>query len=71
MYKPDSISTPVSDIEFEERIQGLRNEAEDLASLLRKQYGEEDARTVRAMEVCNCLQRLRWDFDRYANSASA
>ena len=30
----------------------------DLIRLERSQYGEDDARTVRAIEVCNCLQRL-------------
>jgi hypothetical protein len=70
MDKPDS-SSPVSELEIEERIQSIRNEAEELSAILKKQYSEDDPRTVRAIEVCNCLQRLRWDLDRHAQSESA
>jgi hypothetical protein len=51
-------------IELEERVQGLRNEAEDLRSLIRQKFGESDPRANRAGEVCDALQRLRWEMER-------
>jgi hypothetical protein len=53
-----------AEIELEERVQALRNEAEDLRSLMKQRFGDTDARANRAGEVCDALQRLRWEMER-------
>lgn len=58
-------------IVLEERVQVLRNGAEELLSILKSQYGETDLRIIRAGEICDALQRLRWEFDRQDRSALA
>jgi hypothetical protein len=51
-------------LESSERVQRLRDEAEGVREYLRDLFGNEDTRALRAGEVCDALQRLRWDLER-------
>jgi hypothetical protein len=64
MTPPENHHDQQAEIELEERVQDLRNEAEDLRSLMRERFGEKDGRANRAGEVCDALQRLRWEMER-------
>jgi hypothetical protein len=47
----------------------MQLECEAMLDLVRTMYGAEDRRTLRAEELCNDLQRLRWTLERGDASA--
>lgn len=53
-----------SRFELENRLQLMRKDAEVLRELVAHQFGLADNRTIRAGEICDALQRLRWEFER-------
>ena len=55
---------PETHLELEARVQRLRDDAEVLLAVMREQFGDNDTRTTRAGEICDSLQRLRWDLER-------
>jgi hypothetical protein len=68
---PPSAFYQEGEIELEERAQALRNGAEDLLSVLRQKFGEADVRTIRAGEICDALQQLRWELERHGSASAA
>jgi hypothetical protein len=61
---PEQLPKASEKLPLESRVQHLRGQFEQLASTIRKQLGEDDARTVRAGEVSDALQRLEWAISR-------
>jgi hypothetical protein len=49
----------------------LTDRAHELTKTLLAACGPKDPRAVRAREVCNAIQRLRWAIEREPNTASA
>jgi hypothetical protein len=47
-----------------ERLDYLQEHCEAMVESVRLLYGTEDERTLRAQELCNDLQRLRWALNR-------
>ena len=50
--------------QLENQVQQLRGQVERIACTIRRELGEDDARTLRAGEVSDALQRLEWAISR-------
>ena len=50
--------------DLKERLDRLQEYCDAMLESVRSLHGGEDERTVRAQELCNDLQRLRWALDR-------
>jgi hypothetical protein len=56
--------------EVNQDVAELTERAEEVTKILRAACGREDPRAVRAQEVCDALQRLRWAIERDPNTAN-
>jgi hypothetical protein len=48
----------------------LTDRAQEITKIMVAAYGLEDPRAVRAQEICDAIQRLRWAMEREPNTAS-
>jgi hypothetical protein len=68
MTMPDRIDS-VSDLDLEQDLDRLKVQCEVVLEKIRSIYGTEDQRSMRAQELCNDFQRLRWALSRESPAA--
>lgn len=57
-------ATPEQKLQLEKELDSLDAKCHLLIDLIQKMYGSDDATAIRAQELCNDLQRLRWTLQR-------
>lgn len=58
---------PNENPDLQRELDQLKFQCEAVLERLRSMYGIEDRRTMRAQELCNDFQRLRWALNGYPN----